>query len=143
MRSTVRIYLQVDEESDQVYLGFGELGKPTVAKTVRVSEEIYVDLDKEYRLVGVDIDRASKVLDGNLREVQIDTLVGVAEASHLLGVSKGNFIRDYANKPAFPKPVVELASGRIWLRSQIETYVATLGRVRPSRRPSRRRAAVS
>ena len=139
----MKIHLQVDHENDQLYLGFGEPEKPLVAETVKVSDDIFVDLDGERRLLGVDIGRASTVLDGDLRDIQIDTLVGVAEAARLVGATKGNFIRDYANKPAFPNPVVELASGRIWLRSQIEAYTATLRRVQASRRPSRRHTPVS
>ncbi len=48
---------------------------------------------------------------------------GVKEAAEILGVEKSNFVRDYANKPEFPAPIAELASGRFWLRSDIERYL--------------------
>jgi predicted DNA-binding transcriptional regulator AlpA len=50
-------------------------------------------------------------------------LVGVDEAAQMVGVRKPNFIRDYANKPDFPKPIADLACGRIWLRADIAGYL--------------------
>ena len=67
---------------------------------------------------------ASSRLDvGNISEGPTELIVGVKEAAAMLGVEKSNFIRDYANKAQFPAPVAELASGRFWLRSDVERYM--------------------
>ena len=142
----MKLYLQIDEENDQVYVSFSEPTdqRGSVASTVQLAPDIHADFDREHRLLGLDLSNASRLLaDGSLNEVSFDSLVGVKEASEIVGVKKPNFIRDYADAPGFPRPVVVLASGRVWLRSQIETYVTKLRRVRASSRPSRRRTPVS
>lgn len=63
-----------------------------------------------------------------------DHLVGVSEIARLLGVSRQRavqVVRDYAD---FPAPVSSLASGRIWERESVESWV----RAHPDRRPGRR-----
>jgi prophage regulatory protein len=61
-------------------------------------------------------------------------LVGLTEIAEILGVSKQRvtqLARDYED---FPTPEVELAGGRIWRRSAIESWV----RRHPARAPGRR-----
>jgi predicted nucleotidyltransferase len=58
------------------------------------------------------------------------TLVGSVEAAALLGVRPSNFLRDYARRPDFPRPIANLARGHVWERSAVERYRATLGRRR-------------
>jgi predicted DNA-binding transcriptional regulator AlpA len=56
--------------------------------------------------------------------------VGVTEVRELLGVSRQRvhqIIRDHAD---FPEPVAELASGRIWLRSDVERWARREGRLK-------------
>ena len=122
----MQITVQPDPDNDQVYVALSgrALEAGAVVKTVRATEDVALDFDKEGRLLGVDIMNASKVLGENTEEVRLDALVGVKEAAALIGVRKPNFVRDYANKPDFPRPMVELATGRIWLRSQVEAYAA-------------------
>ena len=122
----MQITVQSDPDNDQVYVALSgrALEAGAVVKTVRATEDVALDFDKEGRLLGVDIMNASKVLGENTEEVRLDALVGVKEAAALIGVRKPNFVRDYANKPDFPRPMVELATGRIWLRSQVEAYAA-------------------
>jgi uncharacterized protein YuzE len=124
----MRILIQRDRANDQAYLGLqpdraGQRG--AVKKTVRVTDDIAVDLDGRGRLVGIDIANASRVLGAETftGDLSTDELLGVAEAAKLCSVKKPNFIRDYASRPDFPHPVVELASGRIWWRSEIERYL--------------------
>src|ERR1051326_1551172 len=120
----MKIYIEHDLELDLLYLGFQQqpIEAGSVARTVPITENILVDLDSKDRLAGVELIGASKVLEGDPGEIEIDALIGVKEAAELLGVTKSNFIRDYANKAAFPKPVAELASGRIWVKSKVEAY---------------------
>ncbi len=80
--------------------------------------------------MGIDLISASRTV-GDLSQLALDTLVGVKEASEILGVRKPNFIRDYANKPGFPRPVAELATGRVWMKSQIEGYARRKKRSEP------------
>ena len=97
----------------------------TVKKTIRASDDVALDLDARGRLVGIDVGNATRVLGRNAFADALtgDYLVGVAEAAKLCGVRKPNFVRDFASREDFPKPVAELASGRIWLRSEIESYL--------------------
>jgi prophage regulatory protein len=63
-------------------------------------------------------------------------LVGVAEVARMLDVSKqrvSQLARDYED---FPSAEVELASGRVWKRSSIESWI----RKHPARRPGRPRS---
>jgi predicted DNA-binding transcriptional regulator AlpA len=58
-------------------------------------------------------------------------LVGVAEAASILGWDKRR-IFTYLSRGSFPDPVAALASGRVWLRSDIEAYSRSW-RKRPAR----------
>ncbi|HJP65120.1 MAG TPA: hypothetical protein VKA30_02320 [Actinomycetota bacterium] len=48
-------------------------------------------------------------------------VAGVAEAAEIVGWDKRRVIT-YINRGRFPEPLQALASGRIWLRSDIEAY---------------------
>src|SRR5437763_8210221 len=52
---------------------------------------------------------------------EVPSLVGVAEAAALLGWDKRR-IFTYLGRGSFPPPIAALASGRVWLRSDIEAY---------------------
>ncbi len=123
----MRIAIQRDAEHDIVYLTFSEraLKRGAVKKTVRAGDDVSLDFDARGVLLGLEIMNASKVLGGRTEEITLDTLVGVREAAALAGVRPSNFVRDYAARPDFPSPVVELASGRIWLRAAIEEFLRT------------------
>ncbi len=67
-----------------------------------------------------------------LREVAPD-LVGLSEVAEMLGVSRqraSQLVRDYDD---FPAPAASLASGRVWERPKVETWM----RAHPVRRPGR------
>lgn len=122
----MKITIQTDEENDQLYILFRRKAdmKGIVKKTIKLSEDIVLDLDAKGKLVGIDLMNATKILGiKNLGEINFDILMGVAEAAALFGVKKPNFIRDYVHREDFPKPIVELASGRIWLRKDLERYI--------------------
>jgi hypothetical protein len=51
----------------------------------------------------------------------IPTVVGVAEAAEIMGWDKRRVIT-YIDRGSFPEPIVALASGRIWLREDVEDY---------------------
>ena len=134
----MQITIQPDRDNDQLYVALSSraLEAGVAARTVRVTEDVALDFDKQGRVVGLDLANASRALGESIEDIRMDALVSVKEAAGLLGVQKSNFVRDYANKSDFPHPIVELATGRIWLRSQVESYAAT-----KARSAGRRRAA--
>ena len=120
----MKITVQADRENDQLYVALSEhaLDAGSVARSVRVTDDIALDFDSADKLVGIDIMNASEHLDSGVENIEFNELVGVKEAAALVGVQRSNFVRDYADKPDFPRPVVELATGRVWLKSQVEEY---------------------
>ncbi len=140
--------VDIDREHDLAYILLrpelrGRRG--AVARSVRVAEDIVLDLDESGHLIGIEFLNASARLDvDDLETGSREIIVGVKEAAKMLGVEKSNFVRDYANKPDFPAPIAELASGRFWLRSAIEQYVEAKKKPSTKRLPAegtgRRRA---
>jgi predicted DNA-binding transcriptional regulator AlpA len=49
-------------------------------------------------------------------------LLGVAEAAEMFGVKRPNFLRDYAARPDFPKPIARLRCGPIWLGGDLRGW---------------------
>jgi hypothetical protein len=54
----------------------------------------------------------------------IPELAGVAEAAEVMGWDKRRVIT-YIDRGRFPVPIQALASGRVWIRSDVEEYAAT------------------
>ena len=63
----------------------------------------------------------------------VPVLAGVAEAAEVMGWDKRRVIT-YIDRGRFPEPVQTLASGRVWLRSDVEEY-REAWRARQRRRP--------
>ena len=61
--------LKYYKETDSLYIDFSE--KPS-AESLEVAPGIVVDFDESNNIVGIDIDRASKVL--NLSELEISSI---------------------------------------------------------------------
>ncbi|MCH8994837.1 MAG: DUF2283 domain-containing protein [Chloroflexi bacterium] len=121
-------YIQKDKANDQVYIGLGDtvaFKRGVVKSTVHATDDVALDFDQRGRLIGIDVSNASRLLGRSIftERATVDELVGVAEAAKLCQVRKPNFVRDFASRPDFPKPLAELASGRIWYRSEIEAYL--------------------
>ncbi len=118
--------IEFDRKHDLAYILIrAELrDKPgAVKQSKRVAEDIVLDLDADGQLIGIELLNASSRLDlSKISEGPTELIVGVKEAAAMLGVEKSNFIRDYVNNAEFPAPVAELASGRFWLRSDINRY---------------------
>jgi uncharacterized protein YuzE len=132
----LKLTIDADREHDQLYISFAKNAARAsrVARTTRVNDDIVLDFDAGGHLIGIDIMNASKVIGSRIGDFRLDELVGVKEAAQLAGVHASNFVRDYASEPGFPRPAIGLASGRIWLRSQVEQYLS-------SRRKRSRRAS--
>jgi hypothetical protein len=50
--------------------------------------------------------------------------VGVAEAAEIMGWDKRRVVT-YIDRGSFPEPITALASGRIWLREDVQAYADT------------------
>ncbi|MGH8907689.1 MAG: hypothetical protein ACRD0K_14495 [Egibacteraceae bacterium] len=61
-------------------------------------------------------------LEDELSASNFPDLVGVAEAAQLLGVSKQRVSTMAREHRSFPRPMVELAAGPVWLRGAIESF---------------------
>jgi hypothetical protein len=51
----------------------------------------------------------------------VPQIVGVAEAAEIIGWDKRRVVT-YIDRGRFPEPLTSLASGRIWLREDVERY---------------------
>jgi predicted DNA-binding transcriptional regulator AlpA len=55
-------------------------------------------------------------------------LMGTTEVAELLGVSRQR-ADQLSRSEEFPAPVGEIAAGRIWLRSEVEAWARSSGRM--------------
>jgi hypothetical protein len=69
-------------------------------------------LDELRNVTGEDVDLMIEV---------IPAVVGVAEAAEITGWDRRRVI-SYIDRGSFPEPIVALASGRIWLREDVQDY---------------------
>ncbi|MDQ3973957.1 MAG: hypothetical protein M3276_06425 [Actinomycetota bacterium] len=74
------------------------------------------------------------VLDEDLARSNIPPLVSAPEAGQILGVSKQRVHQLAATHPGFPKPLYELAAGKLWHRAAVERFAEASER-RPGRPP--------
>lgn len=119
------MYIERDTNFDQLYVSFRDaVGEGVVAKTTEVSPGIYFDVDFDGKLLGIDIVNAKEVTGVSATDLKLSgELVGVKEAAGLVGKDRANFLRDFASRADFPKPVARLASGQLWLSEDIERYM--------------------
>jgi hypothetical protein len=76
------------------------------------------------KVTGEDVDLVIEV---------IPVVVGVAEAADIMGWDKRRVIT-YLDRGSFPEPLISLASGRIWLREDIEEYARLWRETHPPKR---------
>ena len=57
-----------------------------------------------------------------LQEPSLPPVVGVRETAQLLGVSRQRVSQLASESPLFPRPLVLLAAGPVWLRSSIDSF---------------------
>jgi len=62
-----------DKQADAVYIELKSIGAREVEKTIPLSEDIIVDLDKNKKMVGIEILNASK----NLGKKELSTVKAV------------------------------------------------------------------
>jgi hypothetical protein len=105
---------------------------PPIKATGGTSERCLAALNRSLKRLYGD-DRVTLTIE------MIPALAGVAEAAQIMGWDKRRVIT-YIDRGRFPEPIQSLASGRLWLRSDVERFAkdwrARQGR-RRSRSPSR------
>jgi predicted DNA-binding transcriptional regulator AlpA len=80
--------------------------------------------------------------DVTLTVEAIPAVVGVAEAAEIMGWDKRRVIT-YIDRGSFPEPITSLASGRIWLREDVEAYAGDWRARHPAKPSSSRSPALS
>jgi hypothetical protein len=82
-------------------------------------------------------------VDADLERPNFPELVGHKETAAILGVSKQRLDELLRTHPEFPRPVVQLAAGPIWIRSGIKRFLETWPRRagRPPKADQQRRTA--
>ena len=98
----------------------------------------YIEVTHTTRLGCLDELRTATGDDVDLLVEVVPAVVGVAEAAEIMGWDKRRVIT-YIDRGSFPEPITALASGRIWLREDVEEY-AELWRSSHPPKPSRRPA---
>src|SRR5437773_1618578 len=104
------------------------------------------DTDPPVKATGATGERCLAALNRSLKRLPLDepvtltvevipALAGVAEAAQIMGWDKRRVIT-YIDRGRFPEPVQSLASGRLWLRSDVERF-AKDWRARQGRRRSK------
>jgi hypothetical protein len=85
------------------------------------------------------VDRARPGSDSQPVTILVESLprlAGVAEAAQVMGWDKRRVVT-YVDRGRFPEPIQSLASGRVWLRSDVEGF-AVAWRARQEQRARRR-----
>jgi len=68
-----------------------------------------------------------KCLGATRYHLAVGNLVGAAEIAQLLGVGRQR-VQQLIKKPGFPVPQDELLMGKVWLRSDVESWAVADGR---------------
>ncbi len=132
----MKLKILVEADADgQLYIHFTR-ERPferAVAYTTTPLPGLSLDFDADHHLVGIDVTDVRRLFGVERADpVLFDRLVGVKEAAEILGVAKPNFLRDYAARPGFPAPVADLASGRVWLLSEVVQFLRRHGQRPPA-----------
>lgn len=119
--------IQINRRLDTAYIALRpDLHPGSITRSDRVHDDLVLDYDAAGQLVGIELLDASHYMDlDKISQQSGDLLWGVAEAAAFARVKRPNFVRDYADKSDFPKPLVELASGRLWLSKDVMDYIQT------------------
>lgn len=81
----------------------------------------YIEVTGTSRQGCLDELRVATGGDVDLLVEVVPAVVGVAEAAEIMGWDKRRVIT-YIDRGSFPEPITSLASGRIWLREDVEEY---------------------
>lgn len=115
----------VESENGRLRIHFARktLPEQALARTVEVYPGVFLGLDGDGKLALIDLTDTDRLLGSTSGCTTLGPLVGVKEAAEMFGVAKPNFLRDFAAKTGFPAPVAELASGRVWLLTDVLNFL--------------------
>jgi len=60
--------IEIDKEADTAFVYFKDIGEGEVTKTISLNENLNVDLDREGKILGIEVLNASKTLPKSLEE---------------------------------------------------------------------------
>jgi hypothetical protein len=83
----------------------------------------YIEVTGTSRRRCLDELRSTTGPDVDLLVEVVPDVVGVAEAAEIMGWDKRRVVT-YLDRGSFPEPLTALASGRVWLREDVETYAS-------------------
>lgn len=116
----MKVTIRVHEKEDKLVIYFGSLNRKLSGTCEPGVNLFFTPLGKIGRL---EIYPASELLGTkDLTRINFGQLVGLAEVANIMKVKKPNFIRDFIKTNRFPKPIVELASGKIWDIEDVENF---------------------
>jgi hypothetical protein len=125
------IRITMTQRSDGRWLGRSE-GEPAVSASGSTKDRCLANLRRS-------LDRALGAT-GTGPTIIVETVplvAGVAEAAEVMGWDKRRVIT-YIDRGSFPQPIQSLASGRVWLRSDIESFAEEWRARQKHRRRTRR-----
>jgi hypothetical protein len=97
---------------------------------------VYVEVTGTSKHSCLDELREATGDDVSLTVEVIPSVVGVAEAAEIMGWDKRRVVT-YIDRGSFPEPLTTLASGRIWLREDVEAFAADWRASHPNAKGSR------
>ena len=106
---------------DQVHARMWEAGGRWYAAVT--DAPVYLEVTGTSQRACLDELRTSAGDDVALTVEVIPQVVGVAEAAEIVGWDKRRVVT-YIDRGSFPEPITSLASGRIWLREDVEAFAA-------------------
>ncbi|MEW6244889.1 MAG: hypothetical protein AB1497_11690 [Bacillota bacterium] len=108
-------------ESKDLNIEFDCGRDPRMVFVKRLTDGIVAEYDADRRLIRLEI-AYPEIEMGQAEPEVYQWLCGVKECARIAGLHPSNFIRDHANSPDFPAPIATLASGRIWLLTEVVRY---------------------
>lgn len=125
------MYIERDKEFNLIYISFSDHIKDgAVARTIEAAPGVSFDLDVNDKLLGIEIFSTEEVIGIPATDLSFSgELIGAEEVAELLSEDKADFLENFALQEDFPRPIVRLESGDLWLSKDIEEY-DNLDRVR-------------
>lgn len=113
---------------------------PDMTAAVLTAQTIALDLITKVGAKVVDVARLEVITpaeqEAGLARPLIPELIGLTEVAEILGVSKQR-VAQLRDRPEFPEPVAELASGPVWTRPSLNHFIEGWSRKpgRPKKAP--------
>lgn len=105
--------------ADQTWARMWELGGRWYAQVL--GAPVYVEVTGTTKRTCLDELRSAVGGEEVLTVEVVPPIAGVAEAAEIMGWDKRRVVT-YIDRGSFPEPIATLASGRIWLREDVEDY---------------------